>query len=98
MDPQTTGGITAGPPQRPHGHWLKRAWKAAVGLTPTAVVFLVALSLGLVLVAVQMSYTPLLVVFAVVWGVTVIVLFGVVSRWISKSQGPARHRRMATGH
>ncbi|WP_329500100.1 hypothetical protein [Kitasatospora herbaricolor] len=104
MDPQTTGGLrttgspTAGPPQQPHGHWLKRAWKADVGLSTTAAVFLVALSLGLVLVAVQMSYTPLLVVFAVVWGVTVMVLFGAVSRWISNSQGPGRHRRMATGH
>ncbi|MFC9330072.1 hypothetical protein [Kitasatospora sp. NPDC057015] len=93
-----TGGVAAGPPKQPHGHWLKRAWKADVGLTPTAAVFLVALSLGLVLVAVQMSYTPLLVVFAVVWAVTVMVLFGAISRWISNSQGPGRHRKVATGH
>ncbi len=78
--------------------WPARAWTAFTEIHPSTVFFLVALSLGLGAVAPQMSYLPLLVVFAVVWGVTVVALMGTVSRWIEHGRHHGGRPRAVTGH
>ena len=98
MDPQATGAPQSGAgttrPGRP-----QRVLKSIRDVHPATVFFLVALSLGLAGVAVQMYYLPLLVVFAVVWGVTVVALMGTVSRWISNNQRHGHRRGVAAaGH
>ncbi|WP_371483202.1 hypothetical protein [Kitasatospora sp. NBC_00315] len=87
MDPRTNEGPgrgdgTAG--ARPGR--MGRARKALLGVHPSTVFCLVALSLGLGAVAAQMYYLPLLVVFAMVWGVTVIAMMGITARWIEESR------------
>jgi hypothetical protein len=98
MDRQATGtpqGSAGGARPGP----LQRVLKSIRDVHPATVFFLVALSLGLAGVAVQMYYLPLLVVFAVVWGVTVVALMGTMSRWISNSQRHGHHGGVAAaGH
>ncbi len=98
MEPQAAGAPQDGTGAKRPG-WAKREMKVVRDVHPATVLFLVALSLGLAGVAVQMYYLPLLVVFAVVWAVTVIALVGTVSRWISNNQRHGhRHGIAAAGH
>ncbi|MFD7590193.1 hypothetical protein ACFV84_32685 [Kitasatospora sp. NPDC059811] len=76
------------PPQRRSP--AQRAWHWLLSLNPTAVVVMVALSLGLGMVAAQVSWLPMLVLMAIVWGATVLALVGVVARWMTPGRG--RHR------
>ena len=98
MDPQAAGAPQGGTGAKRPG-WTKREMKVIRDVHPATVFFLVALSLGLAAVAVQMYYLPLLVVFAVVWGVTVVALMGTVSRWVSNNQRHGHRRGVAAaGH
>ncbi|MGW3072047.1 MULTISPECIES: hypothetical protein [unclassified Kitasatospora] len=72
---------------RGFGH---RAWHWLLGLSPTVVTFMVALSIGLCMVAVQVSLLPVLIPMAIFWGLTLIALGGVIARWMTP--GPGRHR------
>ncbi|MFB6893082.1 hypothetical protein ACFCX4_27645 [Kitasatospora sp. NPDC056327] len=90
MDLITYKALDTGPdapasPSRAHRvlHWL-------CSLTPTAVVFMVGLSLGLGAVASQVTWLPMLIVFSVVWAATLVALAGVFVRW--RTPGPGRHR------
>ncbi|MFF3003368.1 hypothetical protein ACFVTF_11225 [Kitasatospora sp. NPDC057940] len=74
----------------PHRSPVQRAWHWLLGLNPTAVVFMVALSLGLAMVGAQVSWLPMLVLMAIVWGATVLALVGVIARWMTPGRG--RHR------
>ncbi|MBV2155261.1 hypothetical protein [Kitasatospora sp. SUK 42] len=75
------------PKARGFGH---RAWHWLLSLSPTVVTFMIALSIGLCMVAVQVSLLPVLVPMAVFWGLTLIAIVGVVARWLTP--GPGRHR------
>ncbi|MFF4926842.1 hypothetical protein ACFY4B_40285 [Kitasatospora sp. NPDC001261] len=72
---------------RGFGH---RVWHWLLSLSPTVVTFMIALSIGLCMVAVQVSLLPVLVPMAVFWGLTLIAMGGVVARWMTP--GPGRHR------
>ncbi|MEU3572339.1 hypothetical protein AB0E96_28540 [Kitasatospora sp. NPDC036755] len=72
---------------RGFGH---RVWHWLLSLSPTVVTFMIALSIGLAMVAVQVSLLPVLVPMAIFWGLTVIAMGGVVARWMTP--GPGRHR------
>ncbi|MFI6156734.1 hypothetical protein ACIBCA_29100 [Kitasatospora sp. NPDC051170] len=65
-----------------------RSW--LLTLSPTVVTFMVALSVGLGMVATQVSLTPMLVLMAIFWGLTVIAMVGVLARWMTPGRG--RHR------
>ncbi|MBP0448901.1 hypothetical protein J5Y04_05000 [Kitasatospora sp. RG8] len=89
MDLLTYKDLDNGPDAPQHPSWAHRAWHALLSLTPTAVVLLVALSLGLGAIGSQTSWRWL-VLFSIVWGVTVIALVGMIARWMTP--GPGRHR------
>ncbi|MFE4970863.1 hypothetical protein ACFRAR_01950 [Kitasatospora sp. NPDC056651] len=72
---------------RGFGH---RLWHWLLSLSPTVVTFMIALSIGLCMIAVQVSLLPVLVPMAVFWGLTLIAIGGVVARWMTP--GPGRHR------
>ncbi|MED7954950.1 MULTISPECIES: hypothetical protein [unclassified Streptomyces] len=93
MDLLTYKALDTGPEAPAHPSLAHRAWHGLLGLSPTAVVLLVGLSLGLGAVGAQVTSLPWLIVFSVIWGVTVIALVGVVARW--RTPGRGRHR-MAT--
>ncbi|MFB7383335.1 hypothetical protein ACFC6U_37855 [Kitasatospora purpeofusca] len=92
MDLITYKAQDTGPDAPAHPSPAHRAWHWLCSLTPTAVVFLVGLSIGLGAIGTQASLTWL-IVFSIVWGVTVLALVGVVARWATPGRG--RHR-MAT--
>ncbi|MFJ9692089.1 hypothetical protein [Kitasatospora sp. NPDC101183] len=90
MDLLTYKELDTGPEavaNRGFGH---RAWHWLLSLSPTVVTFMVALSVGLGMVATQVSLTPMLVLMAIFWGLTVVALGGVVARWMTPGRG--RHR------
>ncbi|GAA3037217.1 hypothetical protein ACFVUY_27845 [Kitasatospora sp. NPDC058063] len=72
---------------RGFGH---RVWHWLLSLSPTVVTFMIALSIGLCMVAVQVSLLPVLVPMAIFWGLTLIAMGGVIARWMTP--GPGRHR------
>ncbi|MFJ6135684.1 hypothetical protein [Kitasatospora sp. NPDC092286] len=90
MDLLTYKELDTGPEAPQHPSRAHRAWHALLGLGPTAVVFMVALSLGLGAIGAQVSWLPMLVIFSIVWGLTLIALGGVVARWLTPGRG--RHR------
>ncbi|WP_157031888.1 hypothetical protein [Kitasatospora cheerisanensis] len=59
----------------PGPHPVRGTWAWLTEKHNSSLVFLLALSLGLALVAPQVSQLWLLIVFAVVWGVTVVAFF-----------------------
>ncbi|MFI6848192.1 hypothetical protein OG535_07205 [Kitasatospora sp. NBC_00085] len=93
MDLLTYKDLDTGPDAPQHPGWAHRAWHGLLSLSPTAVTFMVALSLGLGLVGAQVSWLPMLIVFSIVWGATLIALCGMVARWVTP--GPGRHRMAA---
>ncbi|MEV6975833.1 hypothetical protein [Kitasatospora sp. NPDC093806] len=93
MDLLTYKAQDTGPDAPAHPSWPQRAWHALLSLTPTAVVFMVGLSLGLGAVASQVVWLPMLIVFSVIWGATLLALVGMIARWMTPGRG--RHR-MAT--
>ncbi len=93
MDLITYKAQDTGPDAPAHPSWAHRTWHWLCSLTPTAVVFMVGLSLGLGAVASQVTWLPMLIIFSVVWGATLLALGGMVARWVTPGRG--RHR-MAT--
>ncbi|MFJ1757764.1 hypothetical protein [Kitasatospora sp. NPDC088134] len=82
---------TAAGPSRPNPVQELTAW--ATARHNSSLVFLLALSLGLGLVAPQTDQLWLLIVFSVVWGVT---LFAFAAQfWGRREQGHARGRHAA---
>ncbi|MGF1430591.1 hypothetical protein [Kitasatospora sp. LaBMicrA B282] len=68
----------------------------AIAQAPTwAVLWLVGISMGLGLVGYQVTTLWVLILFAVVWGVTVLAVLGWTARWIMQHEGGGRHRRVA---
>ncbi|WP_030058399.1 MULTISPECIES: hypothetical protein [Streptomyces] len=78
------------PKDQSPGH---RAWAWLLTLSPTVVTFMVALSVGLGMVAAQVSLTSMLVLMAIFWGLTVVAMGGVIARWMTPGRG--RHRMAA---
>ncbi|MGW2254638.1 hypothetical protein ACWCXH_31265 [Kitasatospora sp. NPDC001660] len=93
MDLLTYKELDTGPdaPERPS--WGHRAWHWLLSLSPTVVTFMVTLSIGLCMVAVQVSQEIVLAAMAVFWALTFIALAGVVARWMTPGRG--RHRMAA---
>lgn len=81
---------TAGPEDRKARGFGHRVWHWLLTLSPTVVTFMIALSIGLGMVATQVSLLPVLVPMAIFWGLTIIAMFGVLARWMTP--GPGRHR------
>ncbi|MFF8773957.1 hypothetical protein [Kitasatospora sp. NPDC015120] len=90
MDLITYKALDTGPDAPEHPSRAHRALHWLCSLTPTAVVFMVGLSLGLGAVASQVTWLPMLVIFSIVWGATLLALAGVFVRW--RTSLPARHR------
>ncbi|MDH6120352.1 hypothetical protein [Kitasatospora sp. GAS204B] len=68
----------------------------SIAQAPTwAVLWLVGVSMGLGLVGAQVGTLWVLVLFSIVWGVTVLAMLGWVARWFVQHEGGGRHRRMA---
>ncbi|MEV7184275.1 hypothetical protein [Kitasatospora sp. NPDC093102] len=83
----------AGPEAQRNRGFGHRAWHWLLSLSPTVVTFMIALSVGLGMVAAQVSLLPVLVPMAIFWGLTVIAMFGVIARWMTP--GPGRHRMVS---
>ncbi|WP_030243322.1 hypothetical protein [Streptomyces sp. NRRL S-350] len=93
MDLLTYKELETGPtaPANPSlGH---RAWSWLLTLSPTVVTFMIALSVGLGMIATQVSLLPVMVLMAIFWGLTVIAMVGVIARWMTPGRG--RHRMAA---
>lgn len=76
---------------------MHRAWHWLLSLTPSAVVLLTALSLGLGEVAYQLDNAWALGIFSVIWLATFLALVGMVARWMTPAHHTAHGRhRMAT--
>ncbi|WP_395297355.1 hypothetical protein ACF9IK_30905 [Kitasatospora hibisci] len=90
MDLLTYKELDTGPGAPQHPGLAHRAWHGLLSITPTAVVFLLGLSLGLGAVGAQITSLPWLIVFSIVWGITLIVLMGMVVRWMTHGQGRPR--------
>ncbi|MBD0695012.1 hypothetical protein [Streptomyces sp. CBMA123] len=71
-----------------------RAWHWLLSLSPTVVTFMVALSIGLLMVEVQTEWDPMIGLMAFFWFLTFIALVGVVARWATPGRG--RHRTTAS--
>ncbi|MFF4380091.1 hypothetical protein [Kitasatospora sp. NPDC001547] len=80
----------AGPEARRARGFGHRAWHWLLSLSPTVVTFMIALSVGLGMIAAQVSLLPVLVPMAVFWGLTIVAMVGVIARWMTP--GPGRHR------
>ncbi|WP_316519821.1 hypothetical protein [Kitasatospora brasiliensis] len=90
VDAQAEAQAHAGPEARRSRGFGHRVWHWLLSLSPTVVTFMIALSIGLAMIAVQVSLLPVLVPMAIFWGLTVIAMGGVVARWMTP--GPGRHR------
>ncbi|MFF2040456.1 hypothetical protein ACFVVX_08520 [Kitasatospora sp. NPDC058170] len=90
MDLLTYKELDTGPDAPEHPGWAHRAWHGLLSVGPTTVLFLLALSLGLGMAAAQITLLPVLVVFSIVWAVTLVALIGVIARWVTPGRG--RHR------
>ncbi|MET8544932.1 hypothetical protein ABZW03_30450 [Kitasatospora sp. NPDC004799] len=80
----------AGPRARKARGFGHQAWHWLLSLSPTVVTFMIALSVGLGMIAAQVSLLAVLVPMAVFWGLTVVAMIGVIARWMTP--GPGRHR------
>ncbi|MFJ6379601.1 hypothetical protein ACIQI7_06250 [Kitasatospora sp. NPDC092039] len=80
----------AGPEARRARGFGHRVWHWLLSLSPTVVTFMIALSVGLGMIAAQVSLLPVLVPMAIFWGLTVVAMVGVIARWMTP--GPGRHR------
>ncbi|MFE6052315.1 hypothetical protein ACFQ6N_16295 [Kitasatospora sp. NPDC056446] len=85
--------LDAGPEAQKNRGFGHRAWHWLLTLSPTVVTFMIALSVGLGMVAAQVSLLPMLVLMAIFWGLTVIAMGGVLARWMTPGRG--RHRMAA---
>ncbi|MEU9040848.1 MULTISPECIES: hypothetical protein [unclassified Kitasatospora] len=90
MDLLTYKEVEAGPEAQRNQGFGHRAWNWLLTLSPTVVTFMIALSVGLGMVATQVSLTPMLVLMAIFWGCTVVAMVGVIARWMTPGRG--RHR------
>ncbi|MFF1908136.1 hypothetical protein [Kitasatospora sp. NPDC058218] len=90
MDLLTYKALDTGPDAPKHPSLAHRAWHGLLSLGPTAVILLLAFSLGLGAVGAQVTSLPWLIVFSIVWGITLIALCGMVARWMTPGQG--KHR------
>ncbi|MFI2609346.1 hypothetical protein [Kitasatospora sp. NPDC018619] len=90
VDAQAEAEAAAAPGARRNRGFGHRAWHWLLSLSPTVVTFMIALSVGLGMVAAQVSLLPVLVPMAIFWGLTVIAMVGVIARWMTP--GPGRHR------
>lgn len=93
MDLLTYKALETGPDAPKNPGLAHRAWHGLLSLSPTVVTLMVALSIGLCMVAVQVSQEVVLAVLAVFWALTFIALVGVVARWMTPGRG--RHRMAA---
>ncbi|WP_354638687.1 hypothetical protein [Kitasatospora camelliae] len=78
---------SAGTPKRPSP--VRRLWAWITARHNTSLVFLLALSLGLTAVGVQVSQLWIQIVFAVVWGITFVALVG---QFVGRRQAAQRAR------
>ncbi|MDH6114911.1 hypothetical protein P3T36_001260 [Kitasatospora sp. MAP12-15] len=89
----------AGKPDKqdlPYQPGLRQTMRALYEIKIHTVFFMVAASLGLGLIAPQVSTIAVLVVFAVFWGATVIAMLALAARMMSaRGAGNGRHRRVA---
>ncbi|MER6298987.1 hypothetical protein ABT247_05345 [Kitasatospora sp. NPDC001539] len=90
MDLLTYKELDTGPDAPQNPSWGHRAWHWLLSLSPTVVTFMIALSIGLCMVAVQVDLLALLVLMAIFWALTFIAMVGVVARWVTPGRG--RHR------
>ncbi|RKT19258.1 hypothetical protein BX285_3714 [Streptomyces sp. 1114.5] len=93
MDLLTYKEVESRPEAQRNQSFGHRAWVWLLTLSPTVVTIMVALSVGLGMVAVQVSQLWVLVVLAIFWGLTVVAMGGVLARWMTPGQG--RHRMAA---
>ncbi|MQS11125.1 hypothetical protein F7Q99_02195 [Streptomyces kaniharaensis] len=90
MDLLTYKELDTGPDAPKNPSMGYRAWHWLLSLSPTAVTFMVALSIGLGMVGAQVSSLPVLILMSIFWGATVVAMVGVVARWFTPGRG--RHR------
>ncbi|MEU9074450.1 hypothetical protein ACFYUY_10075 [Kitasatospora sp. NPDC004745] len=90
MDLLTYKETETGPDAPANPSRMHRAWHWLLSLSPTVVTVMIALSIGLCMVAVQISQTWVMVVLAIFWGLTAVAMVGVLARWMTP--GPGRHR------
>ncbi|MFJ8622839.1 hypothetical protein ACIRD3_08325 [Kitasatospora sp. NPDC093550] len=93
MDLLTYKELEAGPDAPKDQGFAQRGWHWLLSLSPTVVTFMIAFSVGLGMVATQVSLLPVLVPMAIFWGLTVVAMIGVLARWMTP--GPGRHRMAA---
>ncbi|GAA0673060.1 hypothetical protein GCM10010193_27140 [Kitasatospora atroaurantiaca] len=74
---------------------LRRAWLALCGVRGSTVVVLLAFSLGLLAVGVQVHSTFMRAMFGIVWFATFVALIGLAGHWMMARTSPGRHRRPA---
>ncbi|ARF81482.1 hypothetical protein ACIG0C_09865 [Kitasatospora aureofaciens] len=94
MDLLTYKELDTGPDAPRNPSRGQRAWHWLLSLSPTVVTFMVALSIGLCMVAVQTGWDPMLGLMAFFWFLTFIALVGMVARWVTPGRG--RHRMAAS--
>ncbi|MFJ8472255.1 hypothetical protein [Kitasatospora sp. NPDC094011] len=94
MDLLTYKELDSGPDAPKNPGWGYRAWHWLLSLSPTVVTFMVALSIGLLMVEVQTEWNPMIGLMAFFWLLTFIALVGVVARWATPGGG--RHRMTAS--
>ncbi|GAB7185549.1 hypothetical protein ATKI12_5380 [Kitasatospora sp. Ki12] len=93
MDLLTYKELETGPGAQRDQGFGHQAWTWLLTLSPTVVTFMIALSVGLGMVATQVSLLPMLVLMAIFWGLTVVAMVGVIARWMTPGRG--RHRMAA---
>ncbi|MFF2142866.1 hypothetical protein [Kitasatospora sp. NPDC058190] len=94
MDLLTYKEAETGPDAPPNPSLGHRAWRWLLSLSPTVVTFMVALSIGLLMIEVQTEWDPMIGLMAFFWFLTFIALVGVVARWATPGRG--RHRMAAS--
>jgi len=72
---------------------LSRAWLALCRVRGSTVVVLLAFSLGLLAVGVQVHSTLMRSLFGIVWAATFLALIGMAGHWMMTRTSPGRHRR-----
>ncbi|KJS57318.1 hypothetical protein [Streptomyces rubellomurinus] len=95
MDLLTYKELDTGPEAPAHRSPAQRAWHWLLSLSPTVVTLMLALSIGLAMVAVQVDWDPMIGLMAFFWFLTFLALVGVVARWAT-TPGRGRHRMAAS--
>ncbi|MER7757985.1 hypothetical protein [Kitasatospora sp. NPDC097643] len=93
MDLLTYKELDTGPDAPKNPGLAHRAWHWLLSLSPTVVTFMVALSIGLAMVGVQVDWYPMIGLMSLFWAATFLALVGMVARWMTP--GPGRHRMAA---